>query len=186
MAAKYLSRTFLRKCQTIFNSNKADTNLQFAAYHLPLPENYTQFETEVDPPDTNRYLVSRKDEDAFKNYFYELVQDICYQKRFSDLPPGVRQRILDGLYYNIPIGPMERGLTVLSTYRAFETPENITPENIRLANILGWILEIVSKKKVTEKKCSRLNAACSWRTISWTTRRKGEAFPVGTANLISG
>lgn len=38
---------------------------------------------------------------------------------------------------------MERGLTTVATYKAFEKPENLTPENIKLANILGWIMEIV-------------------------------------------
>lgn len=64
------------------------------------------------------------------------------------MPQAVIQRVLDGIYYNIPIGPMERGLTTVATYKAFEKAENLTPENIRLANILGWAMELVGISKL--------------------------------------
>lgn len=47
------------------------------------------------------------------------------------------------LEYNIPHGKQNRGLLTLLTYKNLVKPENLTQENIKLAQILGWCVEIL-------------------------------------------
>lgn len=47
------------------------------------------------------------------------------------------------LQYNVPGGKKNRGLALVVSYKQLEDPKNLTPENIRLANIMGWCVEMV-------------------------------------------
>ena len=49
------------------------------------------------------------------------------------------------LRYLAPFGKKLRASIVFSTYEQLEKPENITPENLRLAMIMAWALEMVSR-----------------------------------------
>jgi geranylgeranyl pyrophosphate synthase len=50
------------------------------------------------------------------------------------------------LQYNVPGGKKNRGLTVVYAYRMLAAKEELTPENIRLSQIMGWCVEMVRKK----------------------------------------
>lgn len=46
--------------------------------------------------------------------------------------------------YNVPHSKKTRGLGTVLSYKQIEHPDKLTPDNIRLANILGWCTEMVS------------------------------------------
>ena len=55
--------------------------------------------------------------------------------------------LLQLLQYNVPNGKKNRGLATVLAYKMLEKKENLTPENIHLANMMGWSVEMVSFKK---------------------------------------
>lgn len=75
--------------------------------------------------------------------FDRIVKDVIDEETYSDIP-AVTQHISDALHYNFPMGSMEIGLTAVAAYKSFEKPNNITPETMKLAYILGWLIELVS------------------------------------------
>lgn len=48
-------------------------------------------------------------------------------------------------------GSKLRGMSVIQSYRTLAAPEDLTPDNIKLAQIMGWCLEIVSKQLQNKK-----------------------------------
>lgn len=49
------------------------------------------------------------------------------------------------LQYNVPGGKKNRGLALVVSYKQLGDPKTLTPENIKLANIMGWCVEMVGK-----------------------------------------
>lgn len=47
------------------------------------------------------------------------------------------------LQYNVPNGKKNRGLATVLAYKMTEKKENLTPESIHLANMMGWCVEMV-------------------------------------------
>jgi geranylgeranyl pyrophosphate synthase len=47
------------------------------------------------------------------------------------------------LQYNVPGGKKNRGLAVVYAYRMLATKDQLTQENIRLSQIMGWCVEMV-------------------------------------------
>lgn len=48
------------------------------------------------------------------------------------------------LQYNVPTGKKNRGLSVVHAYKMLAKPDELTEDNLRLAHILGWCVEIYS------------------------------------------
>lgn len=55
------------------------------------------------------------------------------------------------LQYNVPNGKKNRGLATILAYKMVEKKENLTPENIHLANIMGWCVEMVRSNTLVLK-----------------------------------
>ena len=49
------------------------------------------------------------------------------------------------LRYLVPFGKKLRAFITFTTYEVLEKRENATPENLRLAMIMAWALEMVSR-----------------------------------------
>lgn len=75
--------------------------------------------------------------------FPDLVRDLTEAGRHLDVPE-IHKHYAKVLQYNVPTGKKNRGLAVVAAYKYFAKPEDLTPENIRFANILGWCVEMVS------------------------------------------
>lgn len=88
-------------------------------------------------------MFSKEETREFLAVFPDIVRDLTDAGRHTDIPE-VTKRFVKVLQYNVPNGKKNRGLTTVVAYKMFEKPENLTPENIRLANILGWCIELVS------------------------------------------
>ncbi|XP_044746444.1 farnesyl pyrophosphate synthase-like [Coccinella septempunctata] len=87
-------------------------------------------------------LVSKKEIEEFEDLFPGLVNDLVTNEHFGNLTE-VTSRFAKSLNYNVPHGKKNRGLAVVASYKILEKPENLTPENIKLANILGWLIEML-------------------------------------------
>lgn len=89
--------------------------------------------------------------------FQDIVRDLTDSDANSDIP-HVYNHFSKCLQYNILDGKKNRGLSVVLAYKMLEKPENLTAENIRLANVLGWCVEMVSLEKLNllKKKLSFL------------------------------
>lgn len=77
--------------------------------------------------------------------FPDIVRDLTDAGRHADIPE-VTKRFVKILQYNVPNGKKNRGLAVVAAYKMLEDVQNLTPENLRLAKILGWCVEMVSRK----------------------------------------
>lgn len=53
--------------------------------------------------------------------------------------------VLQILQYNVPGGKKTRALTLVYAYKVLTPSDQLTEENIRLARILAWCLELVRK-----------------------------------------
>nr|AAX78435.1 farnesyl diphosphate synthase [Dendroctonus jeffreyi] len=87
-------------------------------------------------------LVTKEQSRDFMALFPDLVRELTEVGKSQELH-DVMRRFARVLQYNTPTGKKNRGLIILSTYRMLEDPEKLTPENIRLASILGWCAEMV-------------------------------------------
>lgn len=75
--------------------------------------------------------------------FPDIVRDLTERERYADIPE-VCKWYAKVLQYNVPNGKKNRGLSMVAAYKMLESPENLTQQNVRLANILGWCVEMVS------------------------------------------
>lgn len=95
-------------------------------------------------PAASTSVFSKDDSREFMAIFPDIVRDLTDAGRHTDIPE-VTKRFAKVLQYNVPNGKKTRGLSTVIAYKILEKPENLTPENIRLANILGWCVELVSR-----------------------------------------
>lgn len=56
---------------------------------------------------------------------------------------------MQALQYNVPRGKKNRGLATIFAFKTLAKPEDITPENLKLAQYLGWCVEMVSYRAIT-------------------------------------
>nr|ALL35402.1 isopentenyl diphosphate synthase [Psylliodes chrysocephala] len=99
-------------------------------------------QTKVKPAVTNAPVFSKEESRDFMAVFPDIVRDLTDAGRHTDIPE-VTKRFAKVLQYNVPTGKKTRGLSTVIAYKMLEKPENLTPENVRLANILGWCVELL-------------------------------------------
>lgn len=88
-------------------------------------------------------MESKEEITEFMSFFPDFVSDLTEAVR----RPGILEvstRFAEVLKYNVPTGKKIRGVLLVTAYKLMESPQNLTPENIRLAIILGWCVELVS------------------------------------------
>ncbi|KAI5709068.1 hypothetical protein M8J76_009531 [Diaphorina citri] len=96
-----------------------------------------------DPPLAATNTVLSKDESRdFMAIFPDLVRDLTDAGRHSDIP-DVTKWYAKVLQYNVPSGKKNRGLALVVAYKMLAQPSELTPENLHLAQILGWCVEIL-------------------------------------------
>ncbi|XP_044745337.1 uncharacterized protein LOC123307184 [Coccinella septempunctata] len=100
-------------------------------------------QTKVNPKSSVWTIVSKEESREFMAVFPDLVRDLTDAGRHTDIKE-INKRYAKLLQYNVPSGKKSRGLAVVGAYKMFEHPDRLTPENIRLANILGWCVEMLS------------------------------------------
>nr|A0A343W970.1 RecName: Full=Farnesyl pyrophosphate synthase; Short=MhFPPS; Short=MhIDS-2 [Murgantia histrionica]AVZ23978.1 farnesyl diphosphate synthase [Murgantia histrionica] len=84
--------------------------------------------------------ITKDDKRDFMAVFPDIVRDL------TQLNPGISDLstlISKLMQYNVSGGKKVRGLTVVYSYRMLAPDHALTPENIRLAQILGWCVEML-------------------------------------------
>lgn len=76
----------------------------------------------------------------FMNTLPEIHQEL--KKHYILDVPKIGKHLDKVLEYNVLHGEYLRGAWLIAAYRKLEKPEKLTPENIRLVNILAWCLQI--------------------------------------------
>lgn len=87
-------------------------------------------------------VASKEESREFMAIFPDIVRDLTDAGRHTDIPEITRwySKLLQ---YNVPCGKKNRGLATVFSYKLLEDRAKLTPENIRLANILGWCVEML-------------------------------------------
>ncbi|XP_025834964.1 farnesyl pyrophosphate synthase [Agrilus planipennis] len=86
-------------------------------------------------------FVSKEESRDFMAVFPDLVRDLTEAGRHTDIPE-VTKRFAKVLQYNVPYGKKTRGLFAVKAYKMLENQQNLTPESIRQAIILGWCVQM--------------------------------------------
>ncbi|XP_076307995.1 farnesyl pyrophosphate synthase isoform X3 [Tachypleus tridentatus] len=79
---------------------------------------------------------------AFDQLFQEIVAELTEEQKELELQEVFRwfKQVLE---YNVLGGKRNRGLAVVMSYKLLAKPEELTAENIKLAQILGWCVEML-------------------------------------------
>ncbi|XP_062708021.1 farnesyl pyrophosphate synthase [Aedes albopictus] len=93
------------------------------------------------PEAATQTIVTKSDAREFMAVFPDLVRDLTeYCKKYDNtLAP---KWFVRALQYNVPQGKKNRGLAAVLAYRMLSKSEDLTPENIRRAHYLGWVIEM--------------------------------------------
>ncbi|PNF19861.1 Farnesyl pyrophosphate synthase [Cryptotermes secundus] len=78
----------------------------------------------------------------FNKMFPDIVRDLTHTGRHLDVPRATKW-FAKVLQYNMTGGKKYRGLAVVQSYRLLARNHEPTPEDIRLAIIMGWCLEML-------------------------------------------
>ncbi|EOY29022.1 Farnesyl diphosphate synthase 1 isoform 3, partial [Theobroma cacao] len=120
----------------IFFTNKTEQfgNLLFPAFTVP-EERRGAFQSQKN---TLALMADRRS--AFLQVYYklksELLEDPSFE--FTDVSRQWVDRMLD---YNVPGGKLNRGLSVIDSYRLLKEGKELTENEIFLASALGWCIE---------------------------------------------
>ncbi|XP_068620692.1 farnesyl pyrophosphate synthase-like [Battus philenor] len=85
--------------------------------------------------------VSKDQSREFMACFPDIIRDLTKTGKHNDVPDASKW-LAKLLQYNVPNGKKNRGLATVLAYKYLEKPENQTPENVHLANIMGWCTEM--------------------------------------------
>lgn len=87
-------------------------------------------------------VATKEESREFMAVFPDIVRDLTDAGRHTDIPE-ITKWYSKVLQYNVPNGKKNRGLATIMAYKLLEDPQRLTPENIRLAQIMGWCVEMV-------------------------------------------
>ncbi|XP_065213682.1 farnesyl pyrophosphate synthase-like [Planococcus citri] len=102
----------------------------------------TNIYTPIAPVALTGTAVAKDESREFMAVFPDIVRDLTDAGRHLDIP-DVTKWYAKVLQYNVPGGKKNRGLALVTAYRVFCPPAELTPENIRLAHVLGWCIEML-------------------------------------------
>lgn len=93
-------------------------------------------------PVAARVTVSKDESRDFMAVFPDLVRDLTeFVKKYKCYDAA--HWLAKAFQYNVPGGKKNRGLLTILTYKNLVNNEQLTPENIRLAQYLGWCVEML-------------------------------------------
>uniref|UniRef100_A0A2A4JG86 Farnesyl pyrophosphate synthase n=1 Tax=Heliothis virescens TaxID=7102 RepID=A0A2A4JG86_HELVI len=111
--------------------------LKLQKYHRYL----STLTTQEMPMATRGLAVSKDQSREFMACFPDIVRDLTETGKHIDVPEASKW-LAKLLQYNVPNGKKNRGLATVLAYKMLEKKENLTPENIHLANMMGWCVEM--------------------------------------------
>lgn len=111
--------------------------------------------------------TSKEQVREFLAVFPDIVRDLTDGSKHTDVPEAPKW-LAKVLQYNVPSGKKNRGLALVLSYKLLEDPSRQTPENIRLANIMGWCVEmfqayLLMLDDIMDQSETRRGVACWYR-----------------------
>lgn len=94
------------------------------------------------PPAKTGHAASQDEKREFMSIFPDLVRDLTEVGTHSDIPDA-QKWFAKVLQYNAVGGKMNRGLAVSLSFKLLASQDQITPENMKKAHILGWCIELL-------------------------------------------
>ncbi|XP_019880038.1 farnesyl pyrophosphate synthase isoform X1 [Aethina tumida] len=137
-----ISRQQENKLNTNDNQQSSATNKWLTLNRHNNIRALSTIQTKTKPKAIATAMVSKEEARDFMAMFPDIVRDLTDAGRHTDIPE-VTKRFAKVLQYNVPNGKKNRGLSVVAAYKILEQNENLTPENVRLANLLGWCVEML-------------------------------------------
>ncbi|CAG9764136.1 unnamed protein product [Ceutorhynchus assimilis] len=124
--------------------DKSETNRRWMKQmqHNNIRALSTLHHTLIKPPQSSS-LASKEQSRDFMALFPDIVRELTDIGTRNQELPEVMKRFARTLQYNTPNGKKYRGMIVISSYKMLEDPARLTPENIRLASIVGWCVEML-------------------------------------------
>lgn len=93
-------------------------------------------------PIAARVTVSKDESRDFMAVFPDLVRDITTVTKNYNCNDAAKW-FAQVLQYNVPRGKKNRGILTVLTYKNLVPAQDLTPENIKLAQYLGWCVEML-------------------------------------------
>jgi len=94
------------------------------------------------PLAANFTAVSKSESREFMSVFPDLVRDLTDKTKKYDRA-DVSKWFAKALQYNVPRGKKNRGLVTVLAYKTLVEQDQLTPENLRKAQYLGWCVEML-------------------------------------------
>ncbi|XP_038211603.1 farnesyl pyrophosphate synthase isoform X4 [Zerene cesonia] len=127
----------------LYAQQNEDAGLPNRLLKLQKYHRYLSTLTSQQMPLAARGLAVSKDQSReFMACFPDIVRDLTESDKHLDVPEASKW-LAKLLQYNVPNGKKNRGLATVLAYKMLEKSENLTPENIHLANIMGWCTEML-------------------------------------------
>ncbi|KAF4520807.1 hypothetical protein B566_EDAN002385 [Ephemera danica] len=86
--------------------------------------------------------ASKEESREFMAVFPDIVRDLTDAGRYTDASDA-NKWFSKVLQYNVPGGKKNRGLALVFAFKMLTRSDQHTPENIRLAHVLGWCVEML-------------------------------------------
>ncbi|KAM8711372.1 hypothetical protein ACLKA7_000501 [Drosophila subpalustris] len=93
-------------------------------------------------PIAARVTVSKDESRDFMSVFPDVVRDLTNATKSYNCNAAAKW-FAQVLQYNVPRGKKNRGILTVLTYKNLVPPQDLTPENIKLAQYLGWCVEML-------------------------------------------
>ncbi|XP_013786084.1 uncharacterized protein LOC106470103, partial [Limulus polyphemus] len=107
---------------------------------------------------------------AFDQLFQEIVAELTEKQKELELQEVFRwfKQVLE---YNVLGGKRNRGLAVVMSYKLLAKPEELTAENIKSAQILGWCIEMLQafflvSDDIMDQSITRRGKLCWYKRVS--------------------
>ncbi|KAF5306108.1 hypothetical protein FQA39_LY09086 [Lamprigera yunnana] len=112
----------------------------------------------------SRNIKIEEKHNSFLSVFPELTQAITEAGESMDVPEIV-PHVSELLKYNVLKEKRFRPSILLDTYKTLEEPQNLTEENLHLANVLAWCIELIQtahfiNDDIMDESKLRGNQAC--------------------------
>ncbi|ORY93830.1 farnesyl pyrophosphate synthase [Syncephalastrum racemosum] len=87
-------------------------------------------------------LQKEENRKAFLDVYPTLADEVLGELRKYNMPQDAYEWMKESLYYNVPGGKLNRGLSVVDTVRILKG-ETVTDDDIFKASVLGWLVEFL-------------------------------------------
>ena len=91
---------------------------------------------------TSTKAFTKDEARGFKEILPDIVRELTFDGPYNDIPM-VSSHIAKCLQYNLLGGKMDRGIAVPISFKILAPPEEHTQEKLKMANILGWCIELM-------------------------------------------